>query len=392
MISTTRSSTLFRKSRQQLCFAVILLLPFALIPLPGMAEVDLYTVAVPLDSTDPSSRDKAYKMALSEVLVRVTGSGDEAHLASLGEIFPNAARYVLRYRPAPENALEVTFDGVAIERMLRQARYAVWGADRPLTLVWLAVDWGQGAREIVAADEAMPMPNATRSIDRNHMLRQRMENTADLRGIPMAFPLLDAEDLESISFSDVWGGFDDKLLEASRRYGANSILVGRVSAESPQRNRWTFYFGKDRLSWSGEPEQVTQLVADELAANLAIPGNASLETIALSIDGVNSTAAYGAVQQMMHNLSVVEDFALRSVVGTRVDFSVRIYGGIDRLNKALELSGILQPAVIMDAEPGSRPPLPRPDLLMFRYRPQRVSETDNGTRSPSPLTDIDLPD
>ena len=169
---------------------------------PAIAdEEDLYTVQVPLDPEDPESRNTAYAEALQLVLIRVTGSADPLHLESLAEVFANPSRYVLRYRPAPENSLLVSFDGAAIEQVLKHGRYTIWGVDRPLTLVWLAVDWGQGEREIIAANDAEQTSDTTRSIDRNRQLRERMQETAAFRAIPIAFPLLDTEDLRSISFS-----------------------------------------------------------------------------------------------------------------------------------------------------------------------------------------------
>jgi hypothetical protein len=50
---------------------------------------------------------------------------------------------------------------------------------------------------------------AARSIDRNRLLRERIQATASRRGVPVAFPLLDTEDLQNVSFTDIWGGFDD---------------------------------------------------------------------------------------------------------------------------------------------------------------------------------------
>src|SRR5690606_12687559 len=127
-----------------------------------------------------------------------------------------------------------------------------WGADRPLTLVWIAVDWGQGEREIVASDDLDRAAAEARSIDRNRLLRERIQDVALERGLPIAFPLLDAEELELVSFSDIWGGFNDRLLEASRRYGADSILVGRVRADTAERNRWSYFFGGERRERSEE--------------------------------------------------------------------------------------------------------------------------------------------
>jgi hypothetical protein len=342
---------------------------------PAIAdEEDLYTVQVPLDPEDPESRNTAYAEALQLVLIRVTGSADPLHLESLAEVFANPSRYVLRYRPAPENSLLVSFDGAAIEQVLKHGRYTIWGVDRPLTLVWLAVDWGQGEREIIAANDAEQTSDTTRSIDRNRQLRERMQETAAFRAIPIAFPLLDTEDLRSISFSDIWGGFNEQLLDASRRYGASSILVGRIRPDAPQRNRWTYYFGDEQLTWSGEPEDVTNFLADRLVAQFGLHGDAELETFTVSVDGIDTIMAYGTVQRAIADLGVIDSFQLRSVKDKTVEYRVSIYGGIDRLNKALELSGILSPSEFISANEFGSFPMSDPNKLSFSYVPELIPD------------------
>jgi hypothetical protein len=74
------------------------------------------------------------------------------------------------------------------------------------------------------------------------------------------------------------------------------------------------------------------------------------------------------VQQMMENLSVAEDFALTTVAGQKIEYRVSVYGGIDRLNKALELSGVLHPVMDIDDEFRERP-VTDPGHLEFVYLP-----------------------
>jgi len=335
-------------SLKALCCTLSLI---ALLPITGLAADDLYTVAVSLDpeiTDERQARRAAEHEALQLVLIRVTGSDDEEHLAELVGIFPNPTRYVLRYRSGQDDTLEISFDGNAIEKLLRQTRHTIWGDDRPLTLVWLAVDWGDGNREIIGSESGQQSPDATRSIDRHRLLRERVQETAARRGIPVVFPLLDIEDQRNIGFSDIWGGFEEQLINASRRYGASSILVGRVRPGSIQENRWTYFFGEDQLQWSGEPEEAISQVANELAAHFAIQGDAVLQSYSLTIDGVDSLVAYGQVQQLMDNLGVAEAYSVTIVTGQKMEYQVSIYGGIDRLNKALELSGILHPSLELD--------------------------------------------
>ena len=324
------------------CFALSLLIATS----PGVAGAvemtSLYTAEVPLDAQQNDPRSAAYRDALAVVLLRVSGSGigDDPEMVDL--LFPNPASYVVQFRPGEADTLWVTFDGVAVEDVLRRNGQAVWSSDRPLTLIWLAVDWGQGEREIIGADDPERSDDESRTIDRNRLLRQRVLDVAERRGLPVAFPLLDTEDLAKISFPDIWGGFDELVLDASQRYEANSVLIGRVRPESGQRNRWTYHFAGEERAWTGEPELVLNLVADMLAAEFAIGGDATLQSVELGVAGINTVDAYGSVQRMLSGLNVVESFAIRSVEGDRILYRVDAHGGAERLARALRLSGLIE--------------------------------------------------
>jgi hypothetical protein len=320
----------------------MLLLAVIAAPVWAVELASLYTAQVPLDPEESDPRAAAYEMALADVLLRVSGSELANDPEMIELLFPEPASYIVQFRPGDEDTLWVSFDGEAIERVLRQAGQTVWGADRPLTLVWLAVDWGQGEREIVAADDPVRGRDESRSIDRNRLLRQRVLDMAERRGVPIAFPLLDTIDLQSVSFSDIWGGFDDALIDASARYEADAVLVGRVRPASAARNRWSFYLGGDERSWNGEPELVINFVADLLAAEYAISGSEVPETVDLSVAGITSVESFGVVDNLLSELPVVEQYAIVEVDGDRVRFRVTAIGGVDRLRRALRFSDLVE--------------------------------------------------
>lgn len=327
----------------------------------------LYTAEVTLDPEEDDPRATAYRRGLWEIVVRVTGNELSEDSPILEDLFPNPSRYVLQYRQGADDTLSISFDGAAIENMLRNAGETVWGADRPLTLVWLAVDWGQGEREIVGADDPEREADDARSIDRDRLLRERVQETASRRGIPVAFPLLDSEDLQNLSFTDIWGGFDQQLLDASRRYQANSILVGRVRANAIQRNRWTFYFGGIQEEWTGEPENAVHLLADALAAEFAFSGDAPVEVVSLNIAGIDSVRAFGTVQRYLANLSLIEHFEVHTVNGDEITYEVRLRGGATRLRRALEISELLMVVEDFD-QPFGLQPIIESRSLDFMYR------------------------
>lgn len=322
--------------------AALLLLLVAAPPQAGALEMtSLYTVNVPLDPEDPDARNNAYQTALTQVLVRVTGTTAAAESAELAAVFPNPARYVLQYRPGPDNSLDVSLDGPAIESLLRQFGATIWGTDRPLTLILLGVDWGQGEREIVGADDPGRIAADGRSIDRNRLLRERVQEIADSRGLPIVFPLLDTEELAALSFTDIWGGFDDQLMESAARYGATSVLVGRIRPDSMLEQRWTWYHSNQRRDWSGEPEQAVNLLGDSLANQYAVGGDADVEAVRLTISGIHSVNAYAEIQRFMDNLKGIDRVAVKSASTESITYEVTVRGGSERLDRALERSGLL---------------------------------------------------
>lgn len=332
------------------CCALLILVAGVVLP-PSAVAVEvptLFTAEVPLDPEADNPRADAYKLALVEVLLRVSGSELGNDLDAIDALFPDPNAYVVQFRPGEDDTLWVSFDGEAIERVLRGAGQLVWGADRPLTLVWLAVDWGQGSREIIGSDDPERSDDEARSIDRNKLLRERILEIAERRGLPLVFPLLDTIDLQSVTFSDIWGGFDERILDASERYDANSVLIGRIRPSSSRRENWSYYFGGTERSWNGPPEAIVPQIAELLAAEFAVGGNAPIETVALTVSGIVSVEAYGGLQNLLANVSLIETFMIAEVAGDRVTYSVDVRGGAERLRRALRFNGLVEQEILSD--------------------------------------------
>ena len=308
----------------------------------AVQESALYTAEVPFDANAPDARSEAYDAALRQVLVRVSGP-DLANDRDLYEaLFPDPSAYVVQFQPGPDETLLVTFDGAALENALRSANQTVWGGDRPLTLVWIAVDWGQGEREIVGAAESGQAPEDPGIPDRNAQLREHILDIAAERGLPVAFPLLDSEDMARVEFSDVWGGFDERIVAASERYDVDSILIGRMQASGTGQNRWAYRFGDQERQWTGTPETVMTEISGLLAAEFAVGGDEPLRAVDLDVYGITTIDAYADVQNLLADVNVIDSFTLTEVAGDRVRYRVRAHGGGERLARALRFAGLLE--------------------------------------------------
>ena len=202
------------------------------VPHADAVEVEgLYTVDVALEA-GAGGRERAYEDALAEVLVRITGRESARTDEDMLGLFPTPARYVMQYARGDQDRLIVTLDGDAISQLLRRAGHPVWENDRPLTLLWLAVEWAPGDRELVGAAEPGRRVFG-RQEERRAQVREQIANAAARRGLPVLLPQLDAEDRNAVTVRDVWGGFDQALLAASRRYETASVLVGKIRSDNP---------------------------------------------------------------------------------------------------------------------------------------------------------------
>lgn len=300
-----------------LCLAV--LLP----PAVHAAEVKgLYRAEVPVSGQGADEREAALSSALDEVLTKVTGYGGVAEEPEVADLVKDPTHLVLQYRyrasppdpdapaDAPTQVLVVSFDKAAVNEALRSHGLPIWGAARPTTLVWLAVEEAGRQRLIGANDEAG--------------IGSIMRESAKRRGLPLLLPLLDLQDRSQVQVADVWAGFQDTVVRASSRYQAQAVLIGRAyrDGSGQWRARWWLDQGQSGgAHWdTGGPGIATVLeegvdgAADRLAARFAqtyrATGMASLD---LRIDQVSDLTAYARVMKYLRSLGGVKDVAVLEV-------------------------------------------------------------------------------
>jgi len=185
----------------------------------------LYGAPVELASgASAPSRDN-FNEALSWVLVKVTGLSEAESAAARARLFPNSSSLVQRYSVLSDEQVQIDFDPLAVRKVLDGAGMPVWGPDRPLVAVWLAVDIGGGQRYILSGGSG---GGRSAQDDAEDELRLAVQDIAASRGLPIVLPLVDAQDLSRVSFSDLWGDFRDPVVTASQRYGAEAVLIGRA--------------------------------------------------------------------------------------------------------------------------------------------------------------------
>lgn len=332
--------------------------PVVLVWTAGQAAVveRLYEAEVQVEERSREALQAGFQEALREVLVRVTGRRAVAGDPDVAEMIEQADRLVQGWGYIEDDNLRVEFDRAALERALTAYGQPVWGRERPLTLFWLAVDNGLGDRFLLGVTD-----------EGDAKSRDLLLGVAEERGIPIVFPLLDAEDLQTMSFSDLWGGFDQTILTASERYGADAVLVGRARrlTNSAYRVRWSLYYGDAVQHWEGGLQDGIETAADAYARDFATAGVQISREIFVSVAGIELLNDYARVLTYLENLTLVKTVAVDRVNRDTVVYRVLALADEERLNRAIGLGGPLEPDF------GGLAPLDPPTLvsgLSYRLR------------------------
>lgn len=292
---------------------------------------DLYSVTVPFAGQSEGAQLAAFREALRDILVRVTGRRDAAELETLAPLVAQAGRHVVSFRRATGNQLAVSFDGPAIENAIDLAGLPFWGPERPLTLVCLAIDRGGGRRSLTAGGS----PGDD---------RLRIERVAARRGIPLVWPG-SGDNLER-GFLQAWSGDHAPLIAAARRYGADGVLIGRASlaASGDPMVAWTFSAPGISAQATGDLESGPELAADRYAGVHASHSAGLRSEQVVTVTGIDTLEAYAAATRALASLPPVRAVAVDEVTPDAVSFVLTIRGDPSALRQAIERDGRL-PAV-----------------------------------------------
>jgi hypothetical protein len=301
---------------------------------------DLYEATVAVDR----GQGAAFQDAMRQVIVRVTGQRDGDSVAALSDLISGAQRYVQKYRNLPGGKVTIGFDGSKLESVIAAAGRPVWGRERPVTLIWLAVDDGAGRRRLIGANDEGDV-------------KTEVDAVANSRGLPVLWPRLDSVDTTRVSADDVWKASLDKLTQAAARYRADTVLVGKLSAGYGE---WTLIgAGETRQIRGGVTDGVHGL-ADRLAELLAASSGEPVQPASLDVAGVDSLAAFADVIASLEASSLIRNVSVGELAGDRVVLSLSVRGTPDRLRRALATQRKFQPLEESTANPSK---------LFFRYRP-----------------------
>lgn len=238
---------IFAKVKQTCWLALFL----AILPIqePTAIEVKgLYEIELIANSQSAPDRELAIKQALYSVLSRILVAEDISKVPAVQDLLHVAQHYVKQfqysliaaneYSDSDARLMRVEFDEDQLLEVLRKSQVGIWSEIRPETLVWLVVD-EDGQREFYNPDT---MPD----------IESALSLASKIKGVPVIFPMLDLEEQQRISVSEVLSADSRNLLAVSARYDVPAIMAGRIAKKNQcWQGEWAFYFDNKINQWNG---------------------------------------------------------------------------------------------------------------------------------------------
>lgn len=248
---------IFTKEKQAWLLAFLLaFLPFN--ALMALEVKGLYEIELIANSQSAADREQAIKQALYGVLSRVLVSEDISKIPAVQEVLNGEQHYVKQfqysliaadeYSDSDARLIRVEFDEDQLLEAMRKGQVGIWSEIRPQTLVWLVVDT-DGSRQFFNPD-AMPD------------IESALALASKVKGVPLIFPMLDLEEQQRISVSEVLSADSRNLLNVSARYEVPAVMAGRVvRKEQCWQGEWAFYFDGKIKQWNSDclPLKATML-------------------------------------------------------------------------------------------------------------------------------------
>jgi hypothetical protein len=236
--------------------------------------------------------------------------------------------------------IDVDFSSALIDELLTTANIPIWDSNRPSVLVWMALQDETGNRSLMTADI-------------NNDIIELIQEFADRRGLPVLFPVLDFEDRRSLNEDLVWTLNEEAIRKASSRYGADSILTGRLhfTASGELVGLWQFLFQDEADVFDGFSTDLREYlhgplarVTSQLASYFAIvPESATREMVQLRIDGVGSLQEYSSLLSYVSGLGLVESVSPAQLDGERLELRLGLVGDAQQLFELIALDRDLLP-------------------------------------------------
>lgn len=333
---------------------------------PAVASSDLQRMLQgerEVESQTRSERQQVLPTIFSDVLVRVSGTEAVLENSQVRAELRNVNDYLLQfgYRTEQETLyLLATFDERRVRDLLQRTGFTLWTGRRPQLLLWIAENHTERGVRLVSRAEQRP-------------LIEKLRQASERRGLPMMMPLMDLQDQMAITPRDVWGRFEQEIMQASARYPTEGVVSARVFRQAvdasegillePEDESATRYLPEELeadaayhymlearvsigdmrfvevIEAADEGDLMTEFVnrvADRVSALFIGGTTEGASEVLVRVQGVQQLAQVLQAEQMLSQQGQVYRVQLRRYQQGTAEFAVQLNGGASWLAQALE--------------------------------------------------------
>lgn len=300
-------------------------------------KVDIYHVEVPMtDVKNPKTA--AWSQGLERVLIRASGDTKVAKNAVVKKALSDPSDYLAQFESgsldnAPSMVME--FNPVQIQSLLSQAHAVFWPQERKNVLVWVVEDANferQIGWEQSGLDSIVPLQNA-----------------AQAAGLPITLPLGDMDDMTQISAPDLWGGFDEPLAKASKRYPVDGVLLLKVTRVGDGAQvEWVLHdIAPNKMDTQSEPvsgstegklsdsieQAIEQVSAYYAKQNKVAVNQATDDALLANFSGIHTAQDFFTLERLLKGLASVAAVQVHQMQGDTVIFNIDLLSNINEFKQ-----------------------------------------------------------
>ncbi len=317
-------------------------------------EQNLFVVDVKIEDQTTGVEQAATRTSLLEVISRLTGLESVPRTAEIKKALDQAESFVSEYMytevpnfdsktsaaSKPLSVLRIVFQPDQIDSLLRLAKLPRWPSPRDTCIVWALLE-NDGRRKSIVPGETFG-------------LAELLAANSLARGLPLIFPVMDLEDQLAVKHGLIWGRFGKELLQASERYNANCLLIGRLVAHETGTapsfsGDWTIK-SRNSVSYHREAfstEDGVKIAKETIGSAVDLITESSViyagesYVYRLRVRLIEDFKDYLAVNQYLSKSPYVEDFSVDGYEGGFLKISIKSMAGRERLMELFEKEGKL---------------------------------------------------
>lgn len=336
---------LFISKTPQMKYLFILMLCLFCQPISAVEIGQLDEATIAVQSRSSAEKSDALKQALASVFVKNSGSPSVVMHPTVKEKIDSPEVLLIQYGYVmvdDQLSLKASFDHQRVINTLRQADLPVWGAQRPLTLVWLT--YNKEADIQILSDSS------------NDELRANLMQDANNKGIPLMLPVMDLDDVMAISVTDIKGMFIDVISNASNRYDSDYFAVADIGLTGNSASYQLALYDKKITSGIREPlvlhrgdaidaqeaaKQMVSLLADYHISQYAIASTGDSAEVNVSFVGINTMQKLVDLEKYLKQLSAVKGVVLSQYQQDTATYHLSLFSGIEDLQRLLDIDNRL---------------------------------------------------